>query len=187
MNKIQLITIQEYAKLKDTSFYDSILSHMKPHNSFMKGKIDFDALTYEEVRKCLQLMQNMDSWEKQKQLFELAFGLNKVKSKLIFWETFIDEYFSALNYLTKSFKDLIVKESKLLKSINHNSVFWEQAGGKKLDKFSNIMPLMQLGEIYGLYPYELKNKPYNEILVLLVANKEKAEVNYEYEKLRSKT
>ena len=48
------------------------------------------------------------------------------------------------------------------------------------------MPLVQLGEIYSIYPYDLKNKPYNEILTLLVLHKEKAEVQNEYNKLKYK-
>jgi hypothetical protein len=180
------ITILQYSKLKDTTVYDAILPYLKPKNKMLYGKIDYNVLTYGEVRICLELLKNIDNWQKQKDLFTIAFGLNNKKKKETFWHCPVDEYFSALNYLTLSFKKLLEREARLLKSINHNSQFWEQAGGKKLDKFSNLMPLIQLGEIYGIYPYDLKDKAYNEILTLLVAHKEKSEVNYEYDKLRTK-
>jgi hypothetical protein len=60
------------------------------------------------------------------------------------------------------------------------------AGGARLNKFSNLMPLVQLGEIYHIYPYKLQNKVYNEILTLLVLHKEKAEVSEAYSKLKQK-
>jgi hypothetical protein len=186
---MESITILQYAKLTDTTVYDAVLPFLKPKNKMLDGKIDFNILTYSEVRKCLELMKKMDTWDKQKDLFELAYGIktdDKKKTKT-FWDCPIDEYFSALNYLTVSFKKLLEREARLLKSINHNADLWEQAGGKRLDKFSNLMPLLQLGEIYGIYPYDLKDKPYNEILTLLVAHKEKAEINYEYDRLRTKT
>lgn len=186
---MESITIKQYASLSDTTVYDAVLPYLKPKNKLLYGKIDFNVLSYSDVRKCLELMKKMDTWDKQKELFDTAFGLKDEvgTKKITFWDCPIDEYFSALNYLTLTFKKLLEREARLLKSINHNAVLWEEAGGKRLDKFSNLMPLLQLGEIYGIYPYDLKDKPYNEILTLLVANKEKAEVNYEYDRLRTKT
>ena len=191
------ITVKEYSLLKDTSIYDAVLPFLKPKNKLSNGKIDFNRLSYSDVRRCLMLIKGMDTWEKQKDLFCLAYGISEedtrvshtvLSDKIIngFWNCEIDEFFSAQNYLLKSFKDLLEREKKLLQSISVNSGIWEQAGGKRLDKFSNIMPLVQLGEIYSIYPYDLQHKPYNEILTLLVCHKEKNEVNYEYEKLRSK-
>lgn len=191
------ITVKEYSMLKDTSIYDAVLPFLKPKNKLSDGTIDLNKLSYSDVRKCLMLIKNVDSWEKQKDLFCLAYGINEfdtkkshtvLQDKIIkgFWGCEIDEFFSAQNYLIKALKELLEREKKLLQSISVNQGLWEQAGGNRLDKFSNVMPLVQLGEIYGIYPYELQHKPYNEILTLLVCHKEKNEVNYEYEKLRSK-
>lgn len=173
--------IEEYCRLIDTVEIDFVFKHLKPKNSFAGGKINFNTLTYKEVRSCLHLMQNIKDWNNAKELFCLAFNVK------VFFDVEIDEYFSAQNYLIKTFKELQNKETKLLKSINADAGLWEMAGGHKLNKFSNLMPLVQLGEIYGLYPYDLQDKPYNEILTLLVLHKEKNEVNFEFSKLKNKS
>lgn len=174
------ITILEYSKLEDATEYDLVLKHLKPKNSFAGGSIDFNKLTYKDVRSCIHLMTNAINWETTKELFCVAFGV------VTFWECTIIDYYAAQNYIVKTFKELQERESKLLQSIDADTGLWELAGGAKLNKFSNIMPLIQLGEIYHIYPYDLQNKPYNEILLLLVAHKEKSEVQNEYTKLKSK-
>ncbi len=180
MDRINLL---EYSKLTDTIQYDAILKHLKPCNKFAGGSIDFNKLTYKDVRSCLHLMKSINDWNNAKDLFCLAFQVKEDS----FWNVAIDEYYSAQNYLIKTFKELQERETKLLQSINADAGFWEMAGGQKLNKFSNLMPLVQLGEIYHIYPYDLQDKPYNEILTLLVLHKEKAEVNDSYSKLKSKS
>lgn len=177
MDRINLL---EYSKLSNTTQYDVVMKHLKPVNSFANGTIDFNKLTYKDVRSCLHLMANVKDWEVQKELFCLAYGVE------LFWEVYIDEFFAAQNYLIKTFVDLQKRETKLLQSIDADTGKWSMAGGDRLNKFSNLMPLVQLGEIYSIYPYDLQNKPYNEILTLLVLHKEKAEINNAYSKLKSK-
>ena len=177
MDRIKLL---EYSKLRDTMQYDVVLKHLKPVNSFANGKIDFNKLTYKDVRSCLYLMKSVKDWEGQKELFCLAFNTQE------FFDVFIDDFFAAQNYLIKTFVDLQKRETKLLQSIDADTGKWSMAGGDRLNKFSNLMPLVQLGEIYSIYPYDLQNKPYNEILTLLVLHKEKAEINNAYSKLKSK-
>jgi hypothetical protein len=176
------ITIAEYAKLNNTVDYDVVLKHSRPINKFSDGSIDFNRLSYKDVRSCLYMMKDLKDWNNIKELFCLAFNVPENE----FWEVSIQQYYAAQNYLVKSFKELQERETKLLQSINADSGLWEMAGGSKLNKFSNLMPLVQLGEIYSLYPYDLQNKPYNEILTLLVLHKEKAEVNESYSKLKQK-
>ena len=180
MDRINLL---EYSKLTDTIRYDAVLKHLKPCNKFACGKVDFNKLTYKDVRSCLHLMKTINDWNTAKDLFCLAFRVSETN----FWQTSIDEYYSAQNYLIKTFKELQERETKLLQSINADAGFWEMAGGQRLNKFSNLMPLVQLGEIYHIYPYDLQDKPYNEILTLLVLHKEKSEVNDSYSKLKSKS
>lgn len=177
MDRINLL---EYSKLKDTKSYDVVLKHMNPKNIFGGGAVNLNRLTYKEVRSCIHLMKNMKDWENIKDLFCLAFNTN------LFWNESIDEFYAAQNYLIKTFKDLQSRESKLLQSIDSDMGLWSMAGGDKLNKFSNIMPLIQLGEIYSVYPYDLQDKPYNEILTLLVAHKERNEVQNAYSKLKNK-
>ena len=185
MDRINLL---QYTKLKDTSNYDAVLKHLKPKNRFAGGTIDFEKLSYKEVRFCLALLNDISSdrklkdWKKLEELFITAYSVNHAG----FWNADIDEYYSAVNYLVKTFSELLKKESNLLSSISSDAGIWEQAGGSKLDKFSNVMPLVQLGEIYNIYPYDLQDKPYNEILLLLFLHKEKSEINAEYSRLKSK-
>lgn len=174
------ISILEYSKLSNTTEYDLVLKHLNPKNSFAGGVVDFNKLTYKDVRSCIHLMTNAIDWFTTKELFCIAFNVTT------FWECTIIDYYAAQNYIIKIFKDLQEKETNLLQSISADSGLWELAGGAKLNKFSNIMPLIQLGEIYHIYPYDLQHKPYNEILLLLVAHKEKNEVQNEYTKLKAK-
>jgi hypothetical protein len=176
------IKTKEYFRKTDISEYDLILKHLKPKDNFNGKKLNFSVLTYKDVRSCIYLLNNLSTIENIEQLFCLAFGIDADT----FWNSKVQEFYACRNYLIKKFKDVQERESKLLQSIGVDSGLWMQAGGKKLDKFSNIMPLIQLGEIYGIYPYDLQCKPYEEILLLLVAHKEKSEVQNEYSRLKNK-
>ena len=144
--------------------------------------MDFNRLTYLQVKSCLSLIKNVATWNVQAELFCQAFGI----SEDIFWKCGIKEYFQAQNHLLEALNNLVEREQKLLKSIDIQAGIWEQAGGERLAKFGNIMPLVQLGEIYSIFPYDLQHKPYNEILTLLVCHKEKAEVDRAYQKIITK-
>lgn len=174
------ITVGQYFKINDVQEYDTILKHLKAKNIFSNGTIDFDRLSFKQVKICLHLIKDINSKESLKELFCLAFNVNEFENRTIV------EFYAALNYLVKAFKELQLRETKLLKSIDQDSFLWEQAGGKKLDAFSSLMPLVQLGEIYSTYPYDLQEKPYNEILTLLVCHKTKSEVSNKYNELKFK-
>jgi len=176
------VNLSKFSKLNNTIDYDTLLKHLNPVNKFSNGEINFNKLSYKNVRRCLHLIRDLATWDNVKDLYCIAFEISEEQ----FWKQPITSYYAAQNYLVKAFTDLQERESKLLSSIGVNSILWESAGGKRLDKFSNLMPLIQLGEIYGVYPYELQNRPYNEILTLLVLHKEKSEVNTEYQKIMSK-
>lgn len=174
------ITIKEYFNLRTTVNYDSILNHLRGVNSFNNCKIDFNFLSYESVVKCFNLLKKADSFDVLKELFETAYNVTDFEDQKI------TDYFSARNYLIEAFSDLKIKQNKLLSSIDSNAIIWEQSGGESLNKFNDLMPLVQLGEIYGIFPHELKDKPYNEIFVLLVLHKRKNEVLNKYNELKSK-
>ena len=174
------ISLSEYFELENTLEYDFILKNLKPNNLFLGGSINFNKLTYKQVIICFDLISKINSKENLSELFKIAFDVDN------FLTASIDEFFFAKNYLLKAFKELKQKQMNLLSSIDSDSALWEAAGGAKLNKFNDLMPLVQLGEIYHLYPYDLINKPYNEIFVLLVLHKEKAEVTEAYSKLKHK-
>ena len=93
-----------------------------------------------------------------------------------FYNGKILDFFSAKKYVVKYFQDLLQKESKLLSSISIDSAKWIAAGGDKLNRFSDILPINQLGKIYGIYPFELGNYKYFEIITLLTIEKEQNEI-----------
>lgn len=173
------ITVKEYFNLKNTFEYDSILTHLKANNIFNNGKIDFNTLSYENVVKCFNLIKKADNFEVLKDLFETAYQTKDFEDQNIV------DYFGAKNYLLSEFERLKKTQSNLLASIDSNAILWEQAGGDKLNKFNDLMPLVQLGEIYGIFPHELKTKAYNEIFVLLVLHKERKEVHEKYNELKN--
>lgn len=174
------INLLEYFNKKNTIEYDFILKNLKPKNLFLGGSINFNKLTYQDVIICFDLISKIESKESLSDLFSLAYNVTD------FYSASIDEFFSAKNYLLKAFSDLKEKQINLLNSIDSDSQLWGMAGGKKLNKFNDLMPLVQLGEIYGIFPHDLKTRPYNEIFVLLVLHKEKNEVTNAYSKLKNK-
>lgn len=177
------LTINQYATSKERYKYDVLLNSLKSKNTFLGNEIDFNTITYAEVRKMFKIARNgVDSMESMKELFLISYNVTSDE----FEQALIVEAFAAKNYIIKFLIETQEKEAKLLKSIGVDSVYWEQAGSAKLDKFSDMMPLVQIGEIYGVYPYDLQFKPYAEILTLLVIHKERNEVQQKYNKLMSK-
>ena len=173
------ISVKQYSQLIDTTQYDAVLSHLRPLNVFCGSSIDFNKLSYTHVKKCFSIVaKEHPTYSDLKDLFCLAFDVKE----LDFWKSDVVSFFSANNYLIDAFAKEIKREQKLLKSIAFDVNKWELAGGKELDPYSNLLPLMQLGERYGCYPYDLQNKPYREILILLAANLKKDRVDYEMNK-----
>jgi len=178
MNKI---TIKQYSELKSTIEYDLILNALKPLNKFNGKELDYNLITYAEVRKLFYIASNGKTINEMCDLFCIAFRIEKNN----FWSGSVEEYFSAKNFIVKYLKDTQEKEVKLLKSVDADSGLWEQAGGARLNPFSNLTPLVQLGEIYSVYPYDLQYKPYNEILTLLALHNIKSQVQNEYSRLKT--
>ena len=176
------LTIKQYSKLLDTLEYDLILNALKPLNKFCNSKLDFNKITYRNVRSLFYLSNNGKTLDDMCEMFIIAFDIDKET----FWNASIEEYFSAKNFIVKYLKDTQEKEAKLLNSIDADAGLWKQAGGESLNVFSDLMPLVQLGEIYSIYPYDMQDRPYNEILTLLVLHSKKAKVEARFNELKSK-
>jgi len=173
------ITIKEYTELKDVSEYD-VLVFLKPKPIFGVHEMDVRKMTYEEVKSVTRTLRNFKDWNSVKNVFETCFKIDA----LTFWSGSIVDYFKAKNYIVKTFSDLLEREQKLLQSISKDSVLWEAAGGKRLDKFSDVLPLNQLGKIYGIYPFELKDYLYEEILLLLTIETVQNQVENKFNELK---
>jgi hypothetical protein len=177
------VTLDVYFGLPDASAYVAILKHLKPRNEFAGSKVNLERLTYKEIRICTKLVRSGSTVQHLEVLFCTMFNVIPHR----FYKARVSEYFAAQNYLLKTLHGLEQREAKLLKSIEDiDTALWEMAGAERLQKFGNLAPLMQLGEIYGLWPFELEKRPYNEILTLLIAHKEKAEVTKEFQRLKAK-
>jgi hypothetical protein len=174
------ITVKQYSELTDTLQYELILSALKPLNLFCGKELDYNKITYADVRKLFHYANKGKTLEDMCEMFCIAFKIEKID----FWRADIDSYFSAKNFIVKYLKETQEKESKLLKSIDADAGLWEQAGGSSLNVFSDLMPLVQIGEIYGVYPYDLQNKPYNEILTLLVLHNKRGQVQNKFNELK---
>ncbi len=170
----------DYFNLNDTTEYDFILKNLKPKNYFQGGSINFNKLTYKEVIICFDLISKLETKEILAELFKIAFAVDN------FFNASIDEFYSARNYLLKAFLELKEKQRNLLTSASVDINLWEASGGARLNRFNDLMPLVQLGEIYSIFPHDLMNRPYNDIFVLLVLHKEKGEVTNEFNRLKQK-
>lgn len=175
------ITLKQYISLEDTTTYD-FLEHIKPSNRYVGKELNVSDMTYGEVKAVMRTLRKMKSIDDIKNIFETCFKISENE----FYSGLITEYFSAKNFIIKTFKDLLDKEIKLLKSISGDSALWEASGGNKLNKHSDVLAINQLAKIYGLYPFELESKKYQEILYLMVVEKELGEVQKRFDKLKSK-
>lgn len=176
------INIKQYKELKDCSSYDNILKHLKGKNSFLGNTLNENKIKYKDVRSLVKLLKTGNDWNSIYKIFDICYNVSESR----FYEANIEEFFYARNYIFDYVLKTQKRESKLLQSISIDSELWRQSGGDRLDKFSDLMPLIQLSEVFGIYPFKLQNKPYNEILVLLVALKERGEVQDSFNKLKSK-
>lgn len=176
------ITIKEYSRLDEVKrFTYDVLNGIEQKQTFNDVRFNIDALTWSEVKGVIKTLTRFDKWDSVVDIYETCFKIDKE----LFWSSSIIEYFSTKRMIVETFINLKKREIELLKSSDIDSMLWEQAGGSRLDRFADILPLKQLGTIYGVYPIELGKKPYNEILALLVMHKTDREVNEKYDNLKS--
>lgn len=175
------ITIKQYENLSDAERlkYVSILDSIKPKECL---KLDLNAISWDSVKKVNKRLNKVKAIDEVFELFNIAFDINEED----FFSMPILNFFQTKKFLIEKFVYLQENESKLLQSINHDSGLWELAGGKRLDYFSDNLPLSQLAKIYGGYPFDYGKKPYNEILYLLKMNKEQSEIEHKFQELKSK-
>jgi len=166
------ITIKEYMKSANAIDY-SPLQFLEPYKSFGSHEAKITDLTYEEVKSVVRTLKKLRTWNDVADVFETVFKIDREQ----FFNGRILDFFSARNYIVKEFKRIVKTENRLLQSITKDYGKWVAAGGEKLNRFSDVIPLNQLGKIYGVYPFDLKDYKYTEILTLLVIEKEQGEVD----------
>jgi len=176
------ISIEQYAQMKDTVEYDVVLRNLLPENFFAGKTVSIIDLPYSTVAYCFTLVQDMNTWEKVVELFTTIYEINEK----VFWNEKIRLYFSAMNYIKETFISISKREQELLYSSNTDSSLWERAGGARLKPFASISPIDDLAERYGMYPFDLSEKKYKDIIYLLSLVKTKNEVTKEYQNLKQK-
>lgn len=176
------ITVKEYTELKDSSIYDATLQFLNASSACGDKTMDIGKMPYSNVKYCMRLLPKVAQWNEVQQLFEICFDVNQNE----FWQMSIKDFFQAKNYIIQEFERVIETERKLLVSQSTDEYMWEMAGAKRLQPHNDTLPLIQLGKLFGQYPFDLGRKPYNEVFSLLVQVKVQNEVESEYQKLTTK-
>lgn len=184
--ELENITIQQYfdMSVEDRIQYDIILSSLRQRNQFNDRIFDPSGLSYSEVKFSYKLMASCnDSLDSICKLYETVFKISKTE----FLDSSVVELFSTQKHVVETFTKMYEREMNLLRpSSTENQAIWEAAGGAKLVPFNAVLPLIELGKYFGMYPHDLQHKNYEEILVLLAAIKTQNEVEREFNKLKSK-
>lgn len=167
------ITVKQYLKLTDKFKYDLLLTSLHPLNIFNKNINDF---SYLDVINLFNFAKLQDDYS----LFELFYNIKKYE----FEKLSVVNYFAAKKFIINFLKVTAERQTKLLNSINIDSDKWQMVERGRLNKFSNIMPLVQLAEIYKVYPFDLQNKPYSEIFGLLVLHKTRRDIENDFNRLK---
>lgn len=173
------ITVKEYTELQDASLYDATLHFMMPFNSCCNKKMNINSMPYVNVKHCMRILPKIEGWNTVQELFEICFDVDADS----FWSMPVTEFFQSKNYMIEEFDRAIKTEVKLLTGHSTNEHLWKMAGADKLQPYNDTLPLVQLGKMFGQYPFDLGRKPYGEIFSLLVQTKTQNEVEIEYQKL----
>lgn len=181
MNKIENIKLKEFSTSPKAERLDSILKSILPVNNFAGNKIDLDFLPYNDFRECEALLKKGKTFEDICKAFCLAYSI----SESDFWNCGVIDFYQAKNYLLDTILKVRRMESQLLKSIDKDANLWQMAGGDELNVFGSIMPLVKLGKIYGMFPYDVGLKPYAKVLTLLVLHKKEDEITRKYRDLKT--
>ena len=136
-------------------------------------------MPYSHVKYCIRLLPKINSWEGICQLFTICFDITEDE----FWNASLTDYFAAKKYVVTQFEEVIKTENNILASYSTDAHLWQMAGADRLKPYSDTRPLVQLGKMFGQYPFDLGRKPYGEIFSLLAQTKTQNEVENDYQKL----
>jgi len=176
------ITIKQYTTSKQAVKYDMVLSNLKPKNDFAGHKMIIGSMPYANVKFAIRLLSKLNSWEVVAQLFEICFDVEQS----VFWKTGVIEYYQARRFMMQEFQRIIDTESKVMASQSTDEHLWMMAGADRLKPYNDTLPLVQMGKLFGMYPFDIGRKPYNEVFALLAQIKVQGEVENEYQKLKTK-
>ena len=159
------ISLGSYLKREDYIQYTFILDSLKAKDCL---NFDLNKLTYNDVIKCFRILSTASDIKDVCELFGIVYGLTEKQ----FFKLPIIKYFQTKKFIEEKFVNLREHESKLLKTSDADSAYFEAAGGKRLNNFSDVLPLDKLAKIYGGYPMDYGDKKYVEVIYLLKMNQE---------------
>lgn len=163
-----------------------ILNDVQGVNKYNGKEFISNDMSFKDVKFVMKALANVSTWESIMVVFGRCFNVTDNLERW-FYKGNVVEFYEARNSIIKEFNKLIKQEQQLLKSIETvDTILWKQAGGDRLNRFGAVIPLNQLGKLYGIFPFELQEQKYMDILILLTLEKETAQVESKYNKLKQK-
>ena len=176
--ELRNITVRELATSQHQSEYDAVLFALKPKNVW---GMDVNDLPYIDTRRVISLLSKGQSWEHLQEIFCLSFRFKAER----FWNARVIDYYHARNFLIQEWKRVIDIENRLSSQIeSRDADKWRRAGVEKLNQFSDVISLDRLAQRYGMYPFDLGQKPYSEILYLIHMTATDSQITANYHALK---
>lgn len=176
--KLKDYTILEYSKLNNVFEIDNLLKNLKPKNVFCNKEIDIQHLPYSTIKYIQKIFKKENLvFDDIAEIFVTLFEISKDD----FYNAYISEFYPANQYIKNQFELISKNENQLFESSNLDIGKWKVSGGDRLNSFE-LIGLHSIAERYGLYIFDLANKPYSEIFYIQSMLKIYDEVNFNYNK-----
>ena len=176
--KLKNICVLEYSKMINVIEYDTILKHLKPCNKFNNKEIDIMQHPYSTIKYIQKIFtKNNLTFDDICEIFITLYEISKDD----FYNAGVVEFYQCNAYIKQQFELIAKNENILNQSANFDLNKWKASGGERLNAF-DIIGLQSIAERYGIYIFDLANKPYSEIFYLQSMLKVYDEVNFNYNK-----
>jgi hypothetical protein len=173
------ISIKEYLQDESYGQYSVLLDSLNPKDHL---HFNLDKLSYNDVIQCNRVLTKGTTLKDVKTLFKTAYNIKDDK----FYSIPIINFYQSKKFLIEKFVSLRENEAKLLSSSDADSMYFDAAGGQRLNDFSDVLPLDKLAKIYGGFPLDYGNKKYVEIIYLLRMNQVIYQVDKKFNELKYK-
>jgi len=163
-----------------------LLKSMRDKPIFLGKVPSYDNLTYGQAKFIFQLISDNKGVIPNEGLAEVFSYVYGVTEDEVLDASLTDVY-RALNPVMAVIKSVRDLEIKMLGGGDEvKKALYKQAAGTLLDGFDYILPLIELGKTYGLYPYDISKKKFTEILVLRAAESRLSQVDKKFTELSTK-
>lgn len=176
--ELKNINVLEYSKSKDAIDYENLLKNLKPKNNFNNKEIDILQLPYSTIKYIQKVFNNLKDFNDICKIFSKVFECTENE----FYNENVVNYYASRRYIFETFELISKNENFLTANSKIDVQKWKASGGDNLEQFSEIISLHSICERYGMYPFDISNKPYAEVFYLQCALKTYDEVNFNYNK-----